>query len=224
VPASKTLPFDDFTPTIHADFSNDANSSFGDDFATADFVSASSGEGDDEFGDFEGADFLPTTLTAKNTIIPPDATSAAVLEDFDFSESATIRPRLSETHPFDDGSRLFGGLSSEFDDESPVIQPAVLLSASSPKESIGGSSPFGSPSTLGFADRATTSAEPLGPSMHYSSHLTSDGMVEAEVDGHVIKVPADDVSLFFSHVVLLLCSPFDAKMKIFVFRIDCTRS
>lgn len=56
-------------------------------------------------------------------------------------------------------------------------------------------SPPSSPSLL-QADLATSKSEPLGPAMNPTSHLTEDGFIEAvsEVDGSIIRVPADDVS------------------------------
>jgi hypothetical protein len=42
------------------------------------------------------------------------------------------------------------------------------------------------------ADKATSFGEPLGPGMHEGARLNG-GFVEAQVDGKVVRVPADDV-------------------------------
>lgn len=131
------------------------------------------------------------------------------LEDFDFGEEARptlhvptstgfgARPAFGRRVTADDGSALFGGLTSSFDDSdppSPVVAPEDASSSSL--------SPPVSPSLQ--ADLATSIAEPLGPGMSSSSHLAADGMVEAvsEVDGSKIRVPADDVS-FVRRIVTL---------------------
>ena len=76
----------------------------------------------------------------------------------------------------DDGSALFGGLSSDDEPASGVTPPR-------------------SPSVQ--ADRATSEEEPLGPSMHGDARLTEDGFVETVVEGKKVRVPADEVGFRF---------------------------
>lgn len=138
------------------------------------------------------------------------------LEDFDFGEEARpnlnaptfgARPAFGRRVTADDGSALFGGLTSSFDDSDPS---SPVIPASSPTSNAS-MSPPASPSLQ--ADLATSLAEPLGPRMSKSSHLTDDGFVEAvsEVDGSTIRVPADDVSCLF-FVLLSMCSQLTSPL------------
>ena len=182
---SDNLGQDEFRPTV-ASSTFAFQTSFADNFDTNPEGPGSSFGEDDDFGDFENAPSI--------TLPSMDA-----LEDFDFGEEARAtldvpttfggRPAFGRRVTADDGSALFGGLTSSFDDSepsSPVVPDSTTSNASL--------SPPASPSVQ--ADLATSLDEPLGPSMSKSSHLTDDGFVEAvsEVDGKTIRVPADDVS------------------------------
>ncbi|KAK4053021.1 sporulation-induced protein [Microbotryomycetes sp. JL201] len=184
----------DFPPTVspgafHAAFDD----SFGGDNFTAAMIRTTNGDrnddddeddDDDDFGDFErGASIQLPTMES--------------LEDFDFDEqgrvtastaSPSARPVFDRSVTADDGSAAFGGLSLQTDDIGPPVPDKVVAGELS-------KSPPTSPSMQ--ADLATTEAEPLGPSMAPGSHLADDGFVEAvsEVDGSLIRVPADDIVL-----------------------------
>ena len=70
--------------------------------------------------------------------------------------------------------------------------------------SSGSSGSFGSPTTrvrrVSFGSSpnpalsaAATPDAPLGPGVHPDAQLTEDGMVEREIDGKMVKVPADEI-------------------------------
>ncbi|KAM0792410.1 hypothetical protein ACM66B_005088 [Microbotryomycetes sp. NB124-2] len=182
----------EFPPTVSPGaFHTAFDDSFGGDNFTAAMVRTTNGDqqgdydddDDEDFGDFEnGASIQLPTMES--------------LEDFDFGEQGRMttttsnsaspgsRPAFDRSMTADDGSAAFGGLSLQTDDIGPPV-PDKVLSKSPPT----------SPSLQ--ADLATTAAEPLGPSMAPGSHLTDDGFVEAvsEVDGSLIRVPADDIVL-----------------------------
>ena len=159
-------------------------SGFESNFSETPFDKFTSGGGDDDdgFGAF-----------ATGSVVIPSMDS---LEDFDLNEDAReqshSRPHFARTATADDGSALFGGLTS--------FSPPPL-SPSSPRASPFGRhtslSPPSSPSIQ--ADLATSPSDPLGPSIRRDARLLEDGMVEATVDGgKVIRVPADEVGAFLS--------------------------
>jgi len=100
------------------------------------------------------------------------------------------RPVFARSVTAEDGSSLFGGLSSTYEDgttspRSPQRHTRTLSSSSLP--------PPVSPSLS--ADLATSLSEPLGPGVKSDAHLTDDGLVETVVEGKVIRVPADEIAL-----------------------------
>jgi hypothetical protein len=202
---SKPNPFygDDFRPTVasrsvafQSTFSDDAFG--GDNFAPSSGGREPVGDGeDDDFGEFENApsitlpsmdalddfDFGEETRAVSSPSSSPSSTSLKVTS----SPSFGARPTFGRRNTADDGSALFGGLSSSFDDEFGPPRPAPTSASLN----------HFSPPTSPTADRATSKEEPLGPGMSTSAHLAQDGFIEAvsEVDGKMIRVPADDVSL-----------------------------
>ncbi|KAI5475707.1 hypothetical protein MNV49_001041 [Pseudohyphozyma bogoriensis] len=200
---SSSSPFgnDDFRPTM-ASTSGGFESSFGDSGFDNFASGPTDGGGGDDFGDFESGD-------SPSIVIP----SMDALEDFDFEEdgrgpapaASTVspsapfgfrpsRPVFARTATAEDGSALFGGLSTSLED-TPTSPRSPSSSFSppplSPTTSAKALSPPTSPSLV--ADLATSLAEPLGPSMHEGSHFTPDGFIEAEVEGKTVKVPADEM-------------------------------
>ena len=172
---------DGFPPTIAStsaagfESSFHPTPSFDDAFGSDDFTVSSSSStpsssfmpDEDDFGDFE-------TATSSPSITLPTLESEASLTDFDFNESTKVtplafeaessnRPSFGRTITADDGSKFFGGLSSD--------------------------GPFEA------TDLATSQEEPLGPSLHPGTHLTEEGKLEARIDGKIVTVPADEVSL-----------------------------
>lgn len=197
-PTTARDAFDDFKPTVQSSFpvafpttfASDAfdatpSDGFDSSFGSDNFTSVQGDDGDDDdFGDFEGA--LSSPPTTNRLSLNPDPLA---LDDFDFTEeSRTVfstppPPSLessfgtSPTSP----SRLSRATSS-----TPTHVPPRSSFSSSPSNSS-----LTSPSIL--ADLATSDQAELGPSMHAFAHLTDDGMVEATVDGVIVKVPADEV-------------------------------
>jgi hypothetical protein len=127
----------------------------------------------DDLEDFDFNEDGRTPVPSINGIEPSHVTSTTALSKL------PARPIFARSNTADDGSSLFGGLSTAFDDASdwPQNTPASAFS------------PPTSP-----AVRATSLEEPLGPGIHDGSHLTDDGFVETTVDGKTFKVPADEVS------------------------------
>lgn len=183
--ATTAFPSDSFAPNINiSPASSGFHSSFtDDDFGNTEFSSPAGALDDDDFGDFEGGTSSPTP--ASRSIMLP---SEEALDDFDLSEMAAESPRrpsFPRSMTAEDGSATFGGLSSSPPSSpppQPPLSPTGSHSSSSSTHSI-------------QASLATSVDEPLGPSMHVPSHLTADGMVEAEVEGRVVRVPADEIIL-----------------------------
>lgn len=186
---------DDFTPTI-ASASAASSAGFGTSFTVAPANSNDSAAAtaeDDDFGDFEGADASPS-------IEIPTMDS---FDDFDFGEQGRLAAGVDASSSFggatklaqnsteeDDGSARFGRLSlgEHSNPNSPARETPTLPSIEGFANAVG--------ADLADADRATSPGEPLGPSMHPGAHLTPDGqMIEAEVEGKKVRVPADDIVL-----------------------------
>lgn len=202
-PATARDAFDDFKPTVQSSFpvafppstfagdtlgtspSDGFDSSFGSD----NFTSVQ-GDDDDDFGDFEGVSTSPQTM--KPLPLSPDPLA---LDDFDFTEES--RTVFSTPPP--------PPLESSFGSPSPTSPTRSSRASSStpthvPPRSSFSSSPSSLTSPSILADRATSDEAELGPSMHATAHLTDDGMVEATVDGKIVKVPADEVRYFCAFV------------------------
>ncbi|GAA6061581.1 hypothetical protein JCM10212_004331 [Sporobolomyces blumeae] len=212
------LSTDPFTPTVASSTAADGfENSFGSNFASG--SGTATGGTDEDWGDFEGAEGEgddgfggPSTFGSGPSITLPPMDA---FDDFDFGESSrpTISLPTASDAPFssstesaafdfarpafgrqetsdamvDDGSSMFGRLSiGSSTPTSPVTQddqplPAIDAAVADARDE--------------GADRATDDLEPLGPSMHSNAHVTDDGFVEAEVNGKVIRVPADDIVL-----------------------------
>ncbi|BGP22844.1 sit4-associated protein [Rhodotorula toruloides] len=189
---------DDFIPTI-ASASAASTGGFGSSFNVAPASSSGSKPAaaeDDDFGDFEAADASPS-------IEIPTMDS---FDDFDFGEQGRLAAGIDTSSTFggatklaslkqtsieeDDGSARFGRLSlgEHSNPNSPARNTPNLPSIDGFAVAMGADLPD--------ADRATSPGEPLGPSMHPGAHLTPDGqMIEAEVEGKKVRVPADDIVL-----------------------------
>lgn len=167
---------------------------------------------DDDFGDFaEGPgagdfDFNEDSRTIPSINLPDDLPMQVDdLTAASFGGGGGQRPTFLRRQTADDGSNLFGGLTSAFDDASsgppsPAYSSDQHTSPASAHSGRFDDSESDSATVHGSeadADLATSFSEPLGPGMSSSAHLTTDGQVEAvsEVDGSIIRVPADDVSL-----------------------------
>jgi hypothetical protein len=171
---------DDFRPTVASSAAVGFDSSFSDDLFSSFTPQPSTsalGDADDDFGDFKTGDDGPSNPWG----VPPtsanewgDGLPSITLPSLPLSPSPGfgVRPAFTSTIS-QDGSSLFGSLSSPFDD--PVEE----------HEGPSGSYPV-------EADKATSFGEPLGPGMHEGARLNG-GFVEAQVDGKVVRVPADDV-------------------------------
>ncbi|BGO89635.1 hypothetical protein NBRC10512_001512 [Rhodotorula toruloides] len=189
---------DDFTPTI-ASASAASPTAFGSSFTVAPASSTDGKSGaaeDDDFGDFEAADASPS-------IEIPTMDS---FDDFDFGEQGRLAGGVDTSASFggatklaqskqnsteeDDGSDRFGRLSlgEHSNPNSPARDTPNLPSIEGFASAVGPDQPD--------ADRATSPGEPLGPSMHPGAQLAPDGqMIEAEVEGKKVRVPADDIVL-----------------------------
>ncbi|GAA5921785.1 hypothetical protein JCM1841_001862 [Sporobolomyces salmonicolor] len=221
---SNGFGIDAFTPTVASSssaaatsggFETSFSSAFGSDFAPV--VSGLGGDAaEDDWGDFEGADSGDSNAgfgTGASITLPPMDDG-----DFDFGESSRSPSSFPSTSftphdsssasssafdfprgtfgdsltadPIEDGSSMFGRLSIGSDPGSPeaeeqhrALPPLEVMLAQSEQE------------RAADADRATSPTEPLGPAMHENAHVTDDGMVEAEVEGKTVRVPADDIVL-----------------------------
>ncbi|GAA5985159.1 hypothetical protein JCM11641_005470 [Rhodosporidiobolus odoratus] len=185
--ANDAFASDSFTPTVvssssasNGGFATSFPSSFDPPFPPG----STTGEGEDDFGDFEGGDEGPTSIT-----LPTMET----FEDFDFGAFKHDQPSFggATTEATDDGSSRFGRLSIGESDPSspaegpPLPLPPIDLALASSVAGVG----------AGTADAATSPSAPLGPAVHEGAHLAEDGFVEAEIEGKTVRVPADDIIL-----------------------------
>lgn len=119
--------------------------------------------------------------------------------DFDFSEDS----RDASSSTFDAPRPVFARANSESEDGSAMFGRLSLSDDLEPgSPDTGGLTPL-PPIDLALADsvddaavdKATSPTEPLGPSVHEGAHLAQDGFVEAEIEGKMVRVPADDIAL-----------------------------
>ena len=188
------------------------------DFETASVSSASitlptldSGANDFDF-DFTEHERTSPHLTQG---VPQPSTLASVPEPPTTGAGFGLqRPPFDRQLTADDGSAVFGGLG--FDGASPT-SPVLALPAlpSSPTSPVPASrrrrssassarssssagkrsslSPPPSPARTALAAEVLTSEEPLGPGVSGEARVNEEGMVEREVGGVVVRVPADEI-------------------------------
>ncbi|GAA6027040.1 hypothetical protein JCM8097_006062 [Rhodosporidiobolus ruineniae] len=187
--AANSFGSDDFTPTVASSssaFQTSFSSNFGSNFAPA---ADTGGGGDDDFGDFEGGDADGFGTGTSITLPSMDA-----FNDFDLGEASRDEPRpifARGSTEEEDGSSRFGQLSLAGD--SNPSSPAQTAAPLPPLDVAFANEVAGIGAAA--ADAATSPTEPLGPAVHEGAHLAQDGFVEAEVEGKVVRVPADDIVL-----------------------------
>lgn len=132
-----------------------------------------------------GAGAGPISPTAAPQALDYGAAAAAAASDSDQTDpAATVQQMESNTNTGTDPIPA----------RAPAIDiPALGGSALSPQKSASSldAQAFSPPDASLI--QATSPEKPLGPGVSADTTVTGDGMVQREVDGHIITVPADEI-------------------------------